>query len=547
MLKELWIKNLAIIDDLRARFESGLNVLTGETGAGKSIIVDSLSLALGSRAQSDLVRSGEKEAIVQAFFELENIKGFPDLGVDLSEGIILRRVISSTGKSRAYINDTMVSLQSLAEVGRILVDIHGQHEHQSLLSIDNHIKFVDLFGRLQNERERVESLYKEVQRLKQIEYDLRQRVKERAQRIDLLRFQINEIEAASLKSNEKEELKEERNLLSNMNKLKELVETAYSSIYGDEGSCIEKLASVITKVKEMAVIDKSFFEILHMLEEALPLIEEASLAIRAYKDKINIDPQRLAEVEERLDVIKKLEMKYGEGIDNIFKYKDEAEKELKNLEILDERLDGIETELKEKERLLFQRARILSEERKKVAKDLEKSVKDELKELAFNNAEFIVNIKEENISSTGIDRVEFLFSANLGEPPKPLAKIASGGELSRVMLALKSILADFDSIPVLIFDEVDAGIGGRTAKIVGEKLKKISCGHQVICTTHLPQIASRGDYHLKIEKKQKNERVTVEVSELHGKERVNEIARMLSGKITDVSLKHAKELLEGLS
>ncbi len=297
----------------------------------------------------------------------------------------------------------------------------------------------------------------------------------------------------------------------------------------------------------MAVIDKSFFEILHMLEEALPLIEEASLAIRAYKDKINIDPQRLAEVEERLDVIKKLEMKYGEGIDNIFKYKDEAEKELKNLEILDERLDGIETELKEKERLLFQRARILSEERKKVAKDLEKSVKDELKELAFNNAEFIVNIKEENISSTGIDRVEFLFSANLGEPPKPLAKIASGGELSRVMLALKSILADFDSIPVLIFDEVDAGIGGRTAKIVGEKLKKISCGHQVICTTHLPQIASRGDYHLKIEKKQKNERVTVEVSELHGKERVNEIARMLSGKITDVSLKHAKELLEGLS
>lgn len=546
MLRELWIKNLAIIDDLKLRFESGLNVLTGETGAGKSIIVDSLSLALGSRAQSDLVRSGEKEAVVHAFFELENVKGLPDLGIDLSEGIILRRVISSTGKSRAYINDTMVSLQSLAEVGRILVDIHGQHEHQSLLSVNNHIKFVDLFGRLQNEMERVESLYKEVQRLKQVESDLRQRVKERAQRIDLLRFQINEIEVASLKSNEKEELKEEKNLLSNMNKLKELVETSYSSIYGDEGSCIEKLASVITKVKEMATIDKSFFEILHMLEEALPLIEDASFALRTYKDKINLDPQRLAEVEERLDLIKKLEMKYGEGIDNIFKYKDEAEKELKNLEIIDERLDNIETELKEKERLLLHYAKILSEERKKVANDLEKSVKDELKELAFNNAEFIVDIKEENISSAGIDKVEFLFTANLGEPPKPLAKIASGGELSRVMLALKTILADFDSIPVLIFDEVDAGIGGRTAKIVGEKLKKISRGHQVICTTHLPQIASRGDYHLKIEKEQKNGRVTVEVRELYGKERVNEIARMLSGKITDVSLKHAKELLESV-
>ncbi len=546
MLKKLWIKNLAIIDDLRVRFEKGLNVLTGETGAGKSIIVDSLSLALGSRAQSDLVRTGEKEAIIEAIFELEGIEELPDIGIDMSEEIIVRRVVSSTGKSRAYINDMTVSLQTLAEIGRILVDIHGQHEHQSLFSVDKHIDFIDLFGRLQDERKKVELLYKEVQRLKTEESDLKNKARERAQRIDLLKFQINEIETASLRVNEKEELTEEKNILLHMDRLKELAETAYLTVYGEEGSCLEKLVNVITKVKEMTKVDKSFSEILHMFEEARVLIEDASFALRGYKDRINFEPQRLAEVEDRLDLIKRLEMKYGEGVENIIKYKYEAEKELKGLEVFEERLDRIEVELKEKEDLLIQYARTLSERRKKVAEELEELIKNELRELAFNNAEFVIDIKEEPISSSGFDKIEFLFSANLGELPKPLAKIASGGELSRVMLALKSILANFDSIPVLIFDEVDAGIGGRTAKSVGEKLKKLSRQHQVICTTHLPQIASRGDFHLKIEKRQKNEKVIVEIFELQGRERIDEIARMLSGRITDLSLRHAKELLEGV-
>jgi DNA repair protein RecN (Recombination protein N) len=544
MLKELRIKNLAIIDNLRVRFENGFNVLTGETGAGKSIIVDSLSLALGSRAQSDLIRTGEKEAVVQAFFEVENIKELPAMGIDISDGIILRRIISATGKSRSYINDTMVSLQSLTEIGRMLVDIHGQHEHQSLLSVDKHKMFIDLFGKLNDDREKVESLYKEVQVLKQEESDLRQKARERSHRVDLLRFQINEIESASLRINEKEELTEERNILSNMKRLKELVETAYSNIYSEEGSCIEKLTTVITKVKEMSSVDHRLSEILSLLEEAMPLIEDASFSLRGYKDKINTEPERLTGVEDRLELIKRLEMKYGEGIENILKYRDEAEKELKRLEIIDERLDVIEAECKEKEEMLLQSAIILSEKRKEVARKLEELIKNELKELYFNDAEFVIDIKQESISSQGIDKIEFLFSANPGEPPKPLAKIASGGELSRVMLALKGILADFDRIPVLIFDEVDAGIGGKAAKSVGKKLKAISNRHQVLCTTHLPQIASLGDFHLKVEKGQKNERVCVEVKELQGRERINEIARMLSGKITEVSLKHAKELLE---
>jgi DNA repair protein RecN (Recombination protein N) len=543
MLKELRIRNLAIIDDLKIRFEEGLNVLTGETGAGKSIIVDSLGLALGSRAQSDLIRSGEKEAVVQAYFEVRDGKELPDFGIDISDGLIIRRSLFATGKSRAYINDTMVSLQSLAEAGKSLVDIHGQHEHQSLLSVDKHRILLDSYGKLQRDRGNVESLYREVQELKREASDLRQKMKERAHKLDLLRFQINEIDAASLKAGEKEELIGGRIILSNLNRLNELAETAYSVLYGSEGSCVEKLSYIILKVKEMSSIDHSASDTVNMLESALPLIEDAAIFLRGYKDKHDLEPQRLVEIEDRLDLIKKLEKKYGEGIKDIVRYRDEAEKELKGLEFVDERLESMEVDLATKEEMLLSSALSLSEKRKKFAKTIEKLVKNELRELAFDHAEFVIDIKQEAVSSHGIDKVEFLFSANPGEPPRPLIKIASGGELSRVMLALKSILADFDSIPVLIFDEVDAGIGGKTAESVGKKLKVLSNRHQVLCTTHLPQIASLGDFHLKTEKGQKDERVYVEVKELSGRERLNEIARMLSGKITEVSLKHAKELL----
>ncbi len=544
MLRELRIKNLAIIDDLRVGFEDGLNVLTGETGAGKSIIVDSLSLALGSRAQSDLIRSGEKEAVIQAYFEVERFNELPDIGIDIPDGLILRRSISVTGKSRAYINDTMVSLQSLAEIGKSLVDIHGQHEHQSLLSVDKHRLFIDSYGKLQEDRGKVGLLYKEVQTLKREEDDLKQKVKDRTHRIDLLRFQINEIDTAFLKVGEKDNLIEEKTILSNLSRLNELTDTAYSMIYGSENSCVERLSSIIAKVREMSSIDHSASDILNMLESALPAIEDAAISLRGYKDRYDFEPEKLAEIEERLELVKKLEKKYGEGIETVLRYGIEAEKELKGLEFTDERLDSIEAELKVKEDMLLSAALSLTGKRKKISKKIEELVKNELRELAFSKADFEIDIKQEAISPYGLDKVEFLFSANPGEPPKPLVKIASGGELSRVMLALKSILADFDSIPVLIFDEVDAGIGGKTAEGVGKKLKAISNKHQVLCTTHLPQIASKGDSHLKIEKGQKDGRVYVEVRELKGRERLDEIARMLSGKITEVSLKHAKELIE---
>jgi len=545
ILRELRIRNLAIIDDLRVRFDKGFNVITGETGAGKSIIVDSLGLALGGRAQSDLIRSGEAEAVIQAYFEADGMNEFPDIGIDLSDGLILRRSISATGRSRAYVNDIIVSLQGLAEVGRSLVDIHGQHEHQSLLSVDKHRRFLDSFGRLQGDLKEIEMLYREVEGLKREDAELKQKIKERTHRLDLLRFQIREIDSVSLKTGEKEELGEQKTILSNLGRLTELAEEAYSLIYGADGSCVERLSSVISKVKEMSLVDHSAAGILELLESARPAIEDASVSLRGYKDKYEFEPDTLNTVEDRLELIKRLEQKYGAGVENIIGYRNGAETELKELELADERADLLESELKIKEESLVSAASALSKKRKEAAGKMEGLVRAELKELAFGKAEFVVDIKTEAVSLHGIDRVEFLFSANPGEPPKPLAKIASGGELSRVMLALKSILADFDGTPVVIFDEVDSGIGGKTAESVGKKLKSIAGRRQVLCTTHLPQIASMADFHMKTEKKQKAEKVSVEIKELSGSERLHEIARMLSGKITDVSLKHAKELLEG--
>jgi len=546
MLKELRIKNLAIIDDLTVRFEEGLNVLTGETGAGKSIIVDSLSLCLGSRAQSDILRAGEREAVVQAYFEGGVAHERTIRGIDISDDFILRRSISSTGKSRAFINDTMVNLHTLNELAKSLVDIHGQHEHQSLLSVDKHRFFLDSFGKLNEEVEYMQSLFREVQHLKGEEAALLENMKERAQRLDFLRFQVQEIVSADLKEGEKESLMRERTILSNLGRLKELTETAYAMIYASDNSCMEQLSSIIAKVKETTSIDNTMCQILNSLESALPLIEDAAISLRGYKDSYDFDPGRLSLIDDRLEIIKRLETKYGKGIDAILQYRDKAEEECTILEHTDERLDSVKAALYEKEAMLQEAARALSEKRKETAGRIERLVKQELSELALGDAEFFVSIGRGEISPHGFDRVEFLFSANPGEPPRPLIKTASGGELSRVMLALKTILADFDNIPVLIFDEVDTGIGGKTAEHVAQKLRKLSRTHQVLCTTHLPQIAAKADLHLKIVKGLRDERVRVEVKELDRAKRLDEIARMLSGSITDVSRKHARELLNSV-
>ncbi|TAN42472.1 MAG: DNA repair protein RecN [Nitrospirae bacterium] len=551
MLKELRIKNLAIIDDLTVRFGKGLNVLTGETGAGKSIIVDALGLALGDRAQSDLIKAGQTDATVQAFLDFDAPVALPATDIDTSEGLLIRRVISSAGKSRAYINDTMVTLQTLSEIGKSLVDIMGQHEHQGLLSSDNQREILDLYGRLQQDREAVALLFNEVRDLKKECVELQEKARERAQRLDLLRFQIGEIDSADLSPGEKGSLEQEKKILSNLTKLSSMTESVYALLYEAEGSCLEKLAQVRTQLREMSLIDSSTEEALRSIEAAVPLLEDASIAIRGCKDRYDLDPARLEFVEDRLETIRKLGKKYGDEIEDILKYRDRAETDLEGLASTDARHAAATSQLALKETELEQAAAALSGARKKTARKLEQLVSKTLKELAMSGPGFSIDISSETgqdgkprTGPKGFDRIEFLFSANPGEPLRPLSKIISGGELSRVMLALKSILAEVDRTPVLIFDEVDAGIGGRAAESVGKKLDALSESHQVICITHLPQIATHADCHLRIEKNALNGRVSVEVRELTGKERQGEIARMLSGNITDISLKHAGELLE---
>ncbi|HMK50639.1 MAG TPA: hypothetical protein VK435_11345, partial [Thermodesulfovibrionales bacterium] len=343
---------------------------------------------------------------------------------------------------------------------------------------------------------------------------------------------------------EKEALVEDRAILSNLNKLRELSETAYGMIYGAEGSCVEKMSAIISTLKEISSIDHGAGEIQTLLEAAMPLIEDASAALRSHKDTYDIDPERLDNLEERLELIRKLEKKYGEGIEAVLHYRDEAVNELETLEKINEEAGTCESRLSLLEERLADAARQLTDKRRRAAKKMEALIRNELMELAFGHPEFLIDIKPAGIAQHGADAVEFLFSANPGEQPKPLLKIASGGELSRVMLALKSVFAEYDNIPVLIFDEVDSGVGGKTAEHVGEKLRRLSSRHQVLCATHLPQIASMADFHVKVEKRERGSRVFVEVREVTGDDRLSEIARMLSGTITEVSLRHAKELLE---
>jgi DNA repair protein RecN (Recombination protein N) len=574
MLRELRIKNLAIIDDVTVEFEKGLNVLTGETGAGKSIIIGALCLALGERASSELIRSGEKEAVIEAFFDvppkLLNHSArqlLRNIGIDIEEGIIMKRVLSAQSKSRAYMNDSMVSIQTLSEIRRGIIDVHGQYEHQSLLLPDSQLDLLDIFAGLLPERREVTALYESYTALKQQIEELLEKEKEREQRLDVLRFQINEIESADLKTGEEEKLTEEAKILGSAHRLTELASHAYDSLYSSETACITNLSGILEALKEISDIDPQGNDAVKNVEDALPLLEEAGYFLRDYKGSLNFDPRRLEEIQERLELIKGFKRKYGSNIKEILDYKEKAVRELDGLQHSEERLSTLKNELQDIKKTLAEKSQLLSKKRKTVSKKIEQQVITELSELSMPHTKFSIQITQETgddtadlptaclpdrqgqaggfkVNSKGIDSVEYLISPNIGEELKPLSKIASGGELSRVMLALKGILAKGDRIPVLVFDEIDAGIGGRAAETVGQKLKGLSSRHQVICITHLPQIAAYANTHLKIEKKVKGKRTTVEIRKMEEEERTVEIARMLSGNRSAVSIKHAKEMLK---
>ncbi len=559
MLCELRIKDFTIIDDLSIVFGPGLNVLTGETGAGKSIIVDAIGVLLGEKASQDFIRTGSGEARIEACFDPSDIATLREIGVDGSDGIILRRLIGK-GKGRAYINDTPVSLQTISAVGKMLVDIHGQHEHQGLLRKESHLAFVDAFGDLSAEAASLHSLYNDVAVLRERVFQIREKARERTQRSEFLRFQINEINVASLKEGEKQTLGEERAILLNANKLRESAEMAYAMLYDSEGSALEKILQAAAHVRDMAKIDHNVEEGLSLLDSAIPLVEDASLTVRKLRDTYDIDPGRLTNVECRLELIKKLENKYGEGVEGIIQYFEIAQEELHGLEHAEEQKDECERELSAKEAQLLTLAGELSKKRRVAADQMVKLADHELMELGFQKADFRTEIrKRREVGPAGIDEVEFLFSANPGEPPKPLVKVASGGELSRIMLGLKCLeigkQAGADGPEAgargensakactLIFDEVDAGIGGVTAQHVADRLHGLSDNYQIFCITHLPQIAALADHHIKVEKELTQKDVKVRVETLDGEKRREELARMLGGRVTDRSLRHAEEML----
>jgi DNA repair protein RecN (Recombination protein N) len=562
MLKELNIKNFAIIDQLRVEFGPGLNVLTGETGAGKSIVVDALNLALGERASTDLVRTGSTEAVVEAAFELNGagsqairaILEEQGIGSESGEDLIVRRVISAAGKSKVYINGSLANLNTLAELGARLADIHGQHEHQSLLAADQQMDMLDSFGGLLASREAFAASYKQLHALRHELSELEAGEREKAQREDLLRYQATEIVGARLTVGEDEALANEQRKLANAEKLAGFAASADGLLYTSEGSALADIKRAITNVRDIAAIDGTLAPVLELLESGRAQIEEAAREVSSYAERVEIDPARLEEIGDRLDLIQKLKKKYGGTVAEIIAFGSQAGAELKKIEKSGEEMERLRREIAGLKAELTAKARELTKKRTAAAKELDRKVEAELRHLGMKNTTFIATITQEPGDDTtdglragarGADSVEFLISPNPGEEPRPLAKIASGGELSRIMLALKTILVEGDPIPTLVFDEVDAGIGGAVAEEVGKKLKKIASRRQVFCITHLAQIASMATSHYGVAKSVKKDRTSTEVRLLAERERVDEIARMLGGKtITDATLKHAEEMIE---
>jgi DNA repair protein RecN (Recombination protein N) len=554
MILELRIKNFAIIDELDLSFSKGFNILTGETGAGKSIILNAVQLLLGDRASEELIRSSEEEASVEALFDIsENRevqgriqeKGQRLSGVEEGDSLLVRRVILRSGRGKAFINGNLATLGMLSEIGEELLTIYGQHEHQSLQRVDTHIDILDEFGELMGLREAFQNLFQRFTSLSQELERIRGEKESREKERELKAFQSREIEKAGIRIGEEEALKEEKRVLAHAKKLTDFANGSEEGLYSTEGSAIEKVQSVLHQGREMAMIDPSLSPILKNLDGALIQLEEVALALRDYSKRIEVNPGRLEEIENRLEEIDRLKRKYGSTEANILRFKEEADETLKSFTSDEERLSQLEGEIGPLREEITQRAQKLSRERKRVASELKKSVEKELATLGMKKTTFQVRVDDQALSNKGKDRIEFLISPNIGEEVKPLAKIASGGELSRIMLAMKRILAIIGGRQVLVFDEVDAGIGGAIAEVVGRKLRELSKHHQVICVTHLPQIACFADRHHSVKKGVKSGRTVTVVDPLEKDARVEEIARMLGGvKVTEKTRAHAQEMME---
>lgn len=565
MLKLLRVRNLALIDELELELNRGLNVLTGETGAGKSILINAISLAVGERADVEQIRTGADSAVVEAVFDLREHKAIQralkELGCGEADELVICRVLERVGRTRCSVNGHPIGLKVLKRIGELLVDIHGQHEHQSLLRPETHIAYLDKYGgeRLGSLLEEYRQLYDSLKEVEALKRKMVSSERERERRIDLLRYQAREIDAAKLVPGEEEELKAERQRLLHSEKLLEAVRRIRRCLCGDEDSegAIPLLSEALAELRRSSQWDERLGEHLEHVGQAIYSLEDVAKWIDEYASKLEFNPLRLEEIESRLALISALKRKYGDSVEEVLAYRQRIEEELRLLESHEEHLEELERRSAELREKLSEVATRLSAARCEAAREMEKAMEEQLHSLMMDKARFKVSIVREEdegglsidgmryaFDRDGVDRVEFLISPNEGEPLKPLAKIASGGEISRVMLALRAILRSTHEIPTLIFDEIDVGIGGRTAEAVGMKLKSVSKFAQVICVTHLPQIACMADTHIVVKKVTKHGRTLIQAHQLSFDERVAEIARMLAGaRITETTLKQAAEML----
>lgn len=554
MLSDLQVKNFALINQVNINFKKGLNVLSGETGAGKSIIIGALDILLGSRASTDVIRSGKDSAYISAFFQPEELAKINNIikeaGIEAEKnGILIAREIRENGRNRTLINGQLATLRMVRRISRYLIDIHGQHEHQLLLDQSSHLMILDAFigDEIAEIKTDVKKLYKELKEVQKEMLSIDIDESERARELDMVNFQINEIEEAELKEDEYENLKERYRSLSNGEEIYQTTAELLNALNGDDYSSkgiMDRLSLLKNKFadlkgynKELKNLNEHYADIYYNLEEFIFELED-------YHSEFSYDEEELSLITDRLDLINSLFRKYGENIEEILDYLQELYTKKEKLENIEEKIRNLDKKEKELKNKLINKAEKLSKIRQEHAAELEKKLSTELKDLAMEDVRFKTSFARKEAGESGIDRIEFLISPNRGEDLRPLSKIASGGELSRIMLALKTITAGLDQVDTLIFDEVDSGVGGETAVRMAEKLAQISKNRQIICITHLPQIASAGTHHYLISKEKGDSRTYTKINRLNPGDRVKEIARMIGGTVmTDKTIAHAEEML----
>lgn len=548
MLTDLSIKNVAIIDSLHLALGPGLTVLTGETGAGKSIIIDAVGLIMGARASSDLIRTGSDEAVVEAIFD---ISGLPEIrqqleeaGLEADSELLIKRSISRSGKNRIFINGGMATLALLGDLARSLVNIYGQHESQTLLKPENHLLLLDAYAHSAPLRSEFAKMFAQIQAVRDRLEQLDEQEREAARKLDLLSFQSAEIAAADLRPGEEEELEEQRQVLANAEKLCNSSAESFERLYGGDGAILGQLRRITGSIADLAAIDHRLDELATNLESAYLQLEDAAISLRDYASGIESDPAMLQKVEDRLDLIGRLRKKYAPTVAEVLVLKERIDLELDQLRGREQDRRHLEKELDLLSAELDKLGTELTEQRTNAIAGLKAALETEAHQLAMKNAVFEIALEPlPEPRTSGFERIEFLFSPNPGEPPRPLARIASGGELSRLMLAIKQVLPEGD-VPTLVFDEVDTGIGGATSELVGRKLKNVANSQQVLCITHLPQVAVFADHHLLVNKLVMDGRTTTQVIPLSAHARTNEIARMLAGTtITESAVSHAADML----